>query len=71
MYIDLLILDISAIWNLCVIVNQNKTVMFIWVILDETMDWGKREQNITSQKPKLIEPSTHTPILQISLWYLL
>ena len=44
------ILDTSPVQNLCVFVNQNKTVMFIWVLFDETMDWSKIEQNISSSK---------------------
>ena len=44
------ILDTSPMRNLCMFVNQNKTVIFIWVLFDETMNWSKREQNVSSSK---------------------
>ena len=43
------ILDTSPMQNLCGFVNQNKTVMFIWVLFDETMDWSKRTKYLLSQ----------------------
>lgn len=58
------ILDTLAIRNLCVFVNQNKTVMFEFFLMKQ---WTEAKENKTSppQNPKLIEPSTHILILQI------